>query len=121
MAEVLDPVALADLLSATGHDPDRVGELVDQFLSDGSVQLTRMRRAIEADSAEDLARYAQVLGATAGSLGATALAERCRAIEELANVGAVTEAASWMADAETAFADTGDALEEARMDDWDVT
>lgn len=121
MSGILDPIALAGLLAATGRDPDRVGELVDRFLSDGSVQLGRMRRAIDADSPEDLVRYAQVLGSTAESLGATALADRCRAIEERANMGAIGDASSWLIDAEVAFAEVSDALEEARLDDWDVT
>lgn len=120
MSEVLDPAALADLLAATGHDPDRVGELVDRFLSDGAVQLERMRRAIEADSPDDLARYARLLGSTAQGLGAAALADRCRAIEGLADVGAVSEAATWVAEAESAFSETSDALEDARLDDWDL-
>jgi HPt (histidine-containing phosphotransfer) domain-containing protein len=121
MSEILDPDALAGLLAATGHDPDRVGELVDRFLSDGSVQLEWMRRAIDADSPEDLVRYAQILGSTAESLGAMALADRCRAIEERANTGAIGDAGSWVTDAEIAFADVSDALEEAGLDDWEVT
>lgn len=120
MSDTLDPTALANLLAMTGDDPEFVGELVDTFLADTPSQLDAMRRAIDAGSAEDLVRPAHTLKGNALNMGAVALAELCRQMEELARRGAVDEAAARMADEERAFADATTALEDARQSDWDI-
>ena len=120
MSDVLDPAALANLLAMTGDDPEFVGELVDTFVADAPSQFDTMRRAVDADSAADLVRPAHTLKGNALNMGAVALAELCRQIEELARRGSVEEAASRIADAERAYAEAVAALEEARETDWDI-
>lgn len=120
MSDPFDPGALADLLAATGDDPDVVGELVDAFLADTPRQLDAMRRAVEADSADDLVRPATLLSGAAQGLGAVGLAELCRQVQELARRGATLEAAARLDDAEIAYREAAAALEEARQDGWDT-
>ena len=120
MRDILDPDALTDLLAATGDDPARGGELVDTFVADAGDQLTAMQRAVAADSADDLMRPAGALKDRAQTLGAVALAELCRQIEELARRGAVDEASARVALAEVAWGDAVDALEAAREAGWDA-
>jgi two-component system, sensor histidine kinase and response regulator len=121
MRDVLDPTALSDLLAASGDDHEAVEEVVDTFIAAAPRQLAAMRRAIEADSAEDLLRPARTLGGEALTMGAVGLAELCRQIEELARRGAVDEAAARMAQTEAAWGDAVAALEAAREADWDVS
>lgn len=120
MSDALDPAALTGLLAMTGDDPEFVGELVDTFVADTPGQIQAMRRAVEADSAVDLVRQANTLKGNALNMGAMALAELCRQIEELARRGSIDEAAARIADADRAYGEAVAALADAREADWAI-
>lgn len=117
---MLDPTTLADLLAATGDDPELVGELVDRFLEDSRRFVAAMGHAIDADDTEGLRQAAAALGSVASSIGATAMAEQCRVLEDLAATGVLDGAADRLTEARRTLADTSDAFDDARLEDWEL-
>jgi HPt (histidine-containing phosphotransfer) domain-containing protein len=86
----IDPVVFARLREITGDDPDFLAELVDTYLEDGDAQVRALREAPTGDLAA-LVRPAHSLKSSSASVGATALAERCRVLEADARAGQVDD------------------------------
>jgi HPt (histidine-containing phosphotransfer) domain-containing protein len=86
----VDPVVFARLREITGDDPDFLAELVDTYLADGEAQVRALREAPAGDPAA-LVRPAHSLKSSSASIGAMALAERCRTLEADARAGQVDD------------------------------
>jgi HPt (histidine-containing phosphotransfer) domain-containing protein len=86
----IDPVVFARLREITGDDPDFLAELVDTYLKDGDAQVRALQEAQAGDLA-GLVRPAHSLKSSSASIGAMALAERCRTLEADARAGQVDD------------------------------
>ena len=84
---MIEPAILDDLVEATGGDRTFLAELIEAYLLDAPSQLAAMRAAVAAGSADELVRPVHSLKSSSASLGALALAERCRALEATARAG----------------------------------
>jgi hypothetical protein len=116
----LDPAALADMLSMVGDDPEFVGDIVDTYLADAPAQLTGMHEALEAGDLATLGRLAHTLKGNSLNVGATALAEIARTLEEQARRGDVTDAGPRIDAAAAEFGRVITALEAARQAGWNA-
>jgi HPt (histidine-containing phosphotransfer) domain-containing protein len=120
MAEALDADAVRALYRAVGDDADFVGELVDEYLADAPRQLDAMRAAVASGSIDELTRASHTLKGTSLNVGAAALAEICRGIEQRARAGEWTGVEGLIGEAEQAFGAASAALDEARANRWEV-
>lgn len=87
----LDRAALDELRAMTGDDPQLYAELLDAFLADADTYLAELRAAGEDVAA--LVRPAHSLKSNAMTVGATNLAELCRALEADARAGTIADPA----------------------------
>ena len=83
----IDQTTLDELLESTGGDRGFLAELIGTYLDDSPRQIAALRRAVEAGSAEDVARAAHALKGASASLGAAGLSERSRTLEYAARAG----------------------------------
>src|SRR4029079_5961716 len=95
----LDPAALADMLEMVGDDPEFVGEIVDAYLADAPEQIRGMPAALAAGDITTSWRHAHTLKGNSRNVGATALAEIARTLEEQARAGDTTHGESHIAGA----------------------
>ena len=110
----IDAATFAGLLDMTGGDMEFVDELVDTYVSDGDQQVAALRAALPAGAPEGLVRPAHSLKSSSLNIGALALAELCRNLEEAARGGAVTDAADRVDAIAVAYADARQALLDER-------
>jgi PAS domain S-box-containing protein len=90
--EVIDRSALEQLVESFGGDRAFLNELLDAFLDDAPEQIAAMQTALSVGDSDTLRRAAHSLKSPSASFGATALAESCRQLEELATAGNLSEA-----------------------------
>jgi HPt (histidine-containing phosphotransfer) domain-containing protein len=114
----LDPAALVDMLAMVGDDAEFVGDIVDTYLADAPLQLTGMEAALAAGDLVTLGRLAHTLKGNSRNVGATALAETARQLEEQARAGDTTDAGTRIAAAADEFAQVTVALAAAREQGW---
>ena len=88
----IDRAVFARLGEITGDDPEFLAELVDTYLTDGDAQVRALREAPAGDLAA-LIRPAHSLKSSSASIGAVALADRCRSLEADARAGRVDDVA----------------------------
>ncbi len=88
----LDPAALSELHEMVGGDREFLVEMIDTFLDDGPVRLAEMDAAAGAGDATALRRAAHTLKSNCRTFGASALADQCQRIEELAAGGDIAAA-----------------------------
>jgi HPt (histidine-containing phosphotransfer) domain-containing protein len=117
-APVLDARALAELLETVGDDPAFVSEVVDTYLADAPRQVEAMRSALAAGDLTTLGRAAHTLKGNSRDLGATALAEIARGLEERARAGDATDAGPQIEAAAAQLERVAAALERARATGW---
>ena len=110
----IDEATFANLLEITGGDMDFVDELVDTYLADGEEQLEALREAAARNAVADLVRPAHSLKSSSLNLGALALGELARSLEEAARGGAVEGAADRVDAITVAFADARQVLLDER-------
>ena len=110
----LDPAAFAHLLEITGDDLEFVDELIDTYLEDSAVQLDAMRSAAVAGDVSALVRPAHSLKSSSANVGAMALAEACRSLEEDGRAGTVADMAARVDGCGRSFSDVRGALLAAR-------
>ena len=101
----IDPDAFARLLEITGGEIEFVDELVDTYLDDGAQMIEQLRDAALRGAVPDLVRPAHSLKSSSVNVGALALGEQCRTLEEAARGGTVPHAAEWVARIATGFED----------------
>jgi HPt (histidine-containing phosphotransfer) domain-containing protein len=100
----VDPDAFARLLEITGGEIEFVDELVDTYLDDGAQMIEQLRDASRG-AVPDLVRPAHSLKSSSVNVGALALGEQCRTLEEAARGGTVPHAAEWVERIATGFED----------------
>jgi HPt (histidine-containing phosphotransfer) domain-containing protein len=110
---VLDQAALDGLLEATGADPAFLAALIGAYLADTPAQLETMAAAAAGGDAEALRRTAHSLKASSATLGALALAARCRELEAMGGDGRLDGAPALVAAAAAAYSETRQALQAA--------
>jgi len=89
-AAELDERALDDLKELGGDDS--LGDVIGAFLAEATELLATLRRSIEQGDLDELRRAAHTLKSNGATLGARALAEQCRELEERATKGQLDEA-----------------------------
>ncbi len=79
----IDPQAWEDLRAMGGEDADSmVSELIALYLEDAAVLVASLESAHRVDDRQRLEQLAHALRSPSGSLGALALAEVCRQLEQ---------------------------------------
>ena len=101
----IDPDAFARLVDITGGELDFVDELVDTYLDDGAQIVEQLRHAAGRGAVADLVRPAHSLKSSSINVGALALGEQCRTLEEAARQGEVPHAPEWAERIATGFDD----------------
>lgn len=114
----LDPAALAEMLAMVGDDAEFVGDIVDTYLADAPVQLIGMEAALASGDLPTLGRLAHTLKGNSRNVGATALAELARRLEEQARLGDLTDAGPRIAAAADELSRVTKALAVAREQGW---
>jgi HPt (histidine-containing phosphotransfer) domain-containing protein len=110
----LDRVALAALQEMVGGDQEFLAEMIDTFLDDGPARLAEMEAASLAGDAAELRRAAHTLKSNCRTFGATALADRCQRIEDLANAGSLDDISALIASVAAGYPEVVAALEAER-------
>ncbi len=110
-ADPIDPAAFANLVEITGGDLAFVDELVDTYLDDGAGQIEALEAALASGDAQALVRPAHSLKSGSLNVGALALGDLCRGLEEAARtVDPVPDAAERVAAIAAGFAEVRRAL-----------
>ena len=87
-APVLDPSVLAKLRQLTvPGEPDVLGEVLTLFLEEVPPRIARLRNAWASGNIEEMQRAAHSLKGSAGNIGAEALHEVCRQIDDKGRSG----------------------------------
>lgn len=113
MSDALDAGALDELLAMAGGDPALLRELLGDFLSDADRYAEELDAAVGAGDDSALVRPAHSLKSNAMNVGATRLAELCRALEADARAGAVPSAAERVAEVQAELDEVRAAVEAA--------
>ncbi|HET7703807.1 MAG TPA: Hpt domain-containing protein [Candidatus Limnocylindrales bacterium] len=108
----IDQDAFDRLVEMTGGELDFVDELVDTYIEDGRNQVDGLRAALERGDSEAVVRAAHSLKSSSVNVGAVALGDRCRTLEEAARGGPVDDAAAQV----TSIAADFDAVVAALLD-----
>lgn len=74
--------------------PDIVREVLTVFLDDAPKRLAAIDQAVRSRNGQDIQRAAHSFKGAAGSIGASALQERCRELEDTGKAGALDGAAA---------------------------
>jgi HPt (histidine-containing phosphotransfer) domain-containing protein len=106
----LDTGVLAALSESVGGDQAFVADLVETYLTDGTVQLAAIDEAVRSSDAEALVRPAHTLKSSSRTVGANRLGELSRQIETLGREGSTTGAGELAAEARTEWTDIVTAL-----------
>jgi HPt (histidine-containing phosphotransfer) domain-containing protein len=101
----IDAAAFAHLLEITGGEIEFVDELVDTYLEDGAQMVEGLRDAAARGAVDDLVRPAHSMKSSSINVGALALGEQCRTLEEAARRGEVPHPAEWVERIATGFDD----------------
>lgn len=83
----LDTKVLRSLKEMIGNDDEIFADLINSYLQDAPTLLANIETAIRQQDAPELRQAAHTLKSTSASLGAKALAQQCKAIENLARNG----------------------------------
>ena len=102
----IDPATFAGLLEMTGGDLEFVDELVDTYIADGESQIAALQVAVADASVDGLIRPAHSLKSSSLNIGALALGELARGLEEAARAGGLPDAGDRVDAIAIAFDDT---------------
>ena len=92
-ATVLDPSVLDALRQLTiPGEPDVLDEVLKMFLQEVPPRIERLRNAWAARNIEEMYRTAHSLKGSAGNIGARAMFEVCKQLDELGRSGDVASA-----------------------------
>lgn len=102
---MLDPVVLESLrqLTAPG-EPDVLAQVCQLFLEDAPARIETLRRAQAAGEAVGVQRAAHSLKGSAGNLGAKALLDVCRQLDDRARAGNLAGTADLVASLDVEYA-----------------
>ena len=110
MSGPIDPAAFDRLVEMTGGELDFVDELVDTYLADADGQLTAIRAALERNDQEAVIRAAHSLKSGSLNVGALALGEACRELEEGLRQGRIADVPARVTGIAAGFAEARTAL-----------
>ena len=110
----IDQATFDRLVEMTGGELDFVDELVDTYIEDGRNQVEGLRAALERGDTEALVRAAHSLKSSSVNVGALALGDRCRALEEAGRGGPVSDGIEQVATIAADFDEAVAALLDAR-------
>lgn len=111
----IDQAAFDRLVAMTGGELDFVDELVDTYIEDGRSQLEGMRAGLDRGDTEALVRAVHSLKSSSVNVGALALGDRCRTLEEAGRGGPVGDAREQVASIAADFDEAVAALLDARV------
>ena len=92
------PVDVSALLSGFGGRSDLVTEVIDVFLADAPVMLTRLRHAVAGADVSEMAAAAHAIKGSAGLFSQGEAYERARALEIRARSGDEQRRGRWRRD-----------------------
>ncbi len=113
-SDIIDRVALSNLLENISGDMEFFSELMDSYFLDSPRLLAEARRAITADQPAALQLAVHSLKSTSANFGALHLAALCREMESIGRAGSVAGASELLLQAEAEYARVHDALEAIR-------
>jgi HPt (histidine-containing phosphotransfer) domain-containing protein len=116
MPDPLDRGALDDLLAMTGGEPSVFAEILDTFVADAEQYVGELEAAAASDDPALLVRPAHSLKSNAMTVGATRLADLCRALEADAKAGSVGSPTDRVADVRAELDFVGPAIVAARAE-----
>ncbi len=99
----IDAAVFANLVEMTGGDLEFVDELVDTYVEEGATQVAAMRTAAAGGDLDTLTRAAHSLKTGSLNVGAVALGELCRALEEDGRRGTADDGELRVSAIESAF------------------
>ena len=99
---VVDPAFLCD---SFGDDAELIAEILGDFRGPATKAMAEMAAAVESRSASEVAMAAHKLKSASRTIGANALAEFCRRLEDAGNAGNWQEIDAAYPDMTTAFSD----------------
>ncbi len=88
----IDQEAFDRLIDMTGGELDFVDELIDTYVEEAEGQVVALRAALTRDDQEGLIRAAHSLKSSSLNVGALALGEACRELEEGSRQGELVDA-----------------------------
>lgn len=106
---VLDPEIVRELQTVMEGD---FRTLVDSFARDSRQRLEALEQAIANGAAEEVHRSAHSFKGSSGNLGALALSNRCRELEQMGRSGNLEAAPGKLEEIRSAFERAREALEE---------
>jgi HPt (histidine-containing phosphotransfer) domain-containing protein len=90
MSAVIDPAVIETLRDLTPPgEPDVLSEVLKMFLAEVPPRLTRLRNAWAAGNIEEVHRAAHSLKGSAGNIGANAMFDVCKELDEKSRAGEV--------------------------------
>jgi HPt (histidine-containing phosphotransfer) domain-containing protein len=102
---VLDPEVIESLRELTPPgEPDVLREVLQLFLDDVPVRISRLRAAWQAGDAVELHRTAHSLKGSSGNVGATQLFDVCRQIDEQGKAGDLSQMPALVASLDAEYA-----------------
>lgn len=110
MSAPIDRAVWTNLVEMTGGDLAFVDDLVDTYLADGERQVAALRDGAASGSADDLIRPAHSMKSSSLNVGALGLGALCRALEEAARTGKVSDATQQVTAIATGFEEVRSAL-----------
>jgi HPt (histidine-containing phosphotransfer) domain-containing protein len=116
MSEPVDRVALDSLLAMFNGDKAFLYQVIDTYLSDGVRLLASVQQALTDGNADDLRRAAHSLKSNSANLGAMALSQQSRELEDLGRQGTLTDAPAKTASLTEEFQRVKVALEKIRTE-----
>ncbi len=112
---VIDERVLASLCELDNDgDDDVLGELIDLFLEDAPVRLSRLKESVDQHDPNGLMQAAHSLKGSCGNLGARGMAALCANLELRARAGMLTGVEETCATLEREFAAVRDELHVVR-------
>ena len=108
--DIVEQKTLAALLDSLGGDVEFLKELVDAYLDSTPGLFAAMRQAAANGDAAGLQRAAHTLKSGSASMGALALAARCKELEDMGRSGSLDGAEARIDAAEAAYDDAAAAL-----------
>ena len=101
---VLDRNVLDQLAALqTEANPDLLASVINVYLLESPKLIEKLKQAMAANNAKELARTAHTLRSISANVGATQLSALCQAIESAAGVAATDEASRLLAKVETEY------------------
>ena len=111
---LLNPQRLADL-AELGDEPSWLEGILTRFLEDSRARLSSLRQAIQCDEAEKVGEIAHTLKGSSANIGAEAMAQLSRDLQDLGRSGSLDGAEALLQQLEQTLTQTAAALEAGYM------